>query len=51
MKSQKKKAKTKREFHWTNFKNPLPTSEEEARKWENLMIEDANRMLLPMFQH
>lgn len=48
MKDQKKRQK--REFHWTNFKNPLPTTEKEREKWIRFMQKDSNRTLLPKFQ-
>ena len=51
MKDKNKKQRQKREFHWTNFKNPLPETEKEREVWIQRMQEDSNRTLLPKYQH
>lgn len=45
-----KKAKQKRESVWTNYRNPLPTTEKEREMWSRFMHEDSNRTLLPKYR-
>lgn len=51
MKKTHKTGRVNNSKKWFDYKNPVPTTPAERRMWEQKMIEDSNRTLLPKFQH